>query len=445
MSTLNSNQSPSSHPETRGNNNYKSTAKSANGENSKYDSDNNSQSRSNSGRRKPRTNNSNGNNGNNSNRSTNKPGQNNQLNRRPKNIANDSDDAYSKTTSAISETDSKANIDINCFICTEPIKIFAVGECEHRTCHVCSLRLRALYKNKHCAYCKTELTWVIFTEDPIREYSSFGDTEAACVDSSLGIRYQYQETFAESTRLLKFSCPKEGCTAVVSHWGKLKAHARDEHRLSFCDLCVKFKKAFPFEHRLFTRAQLRDHYRGVSRETSIGFRGHPECGFCHQDYYDDDQLYEHCRDRHEQCHLCVRSGTGRHQYYRNYKELEKHFHQDHFPCMYESCLESKFVVFSTDIDLKAHEVSSKIICSAISLISFLLYLMNSMKFTVLLLPDNDHYSVMHGGLTLTSFMLIVLHNDNEEGNNNNNEEEEIIHEQIVPYVYYYRDEYIHHC
>ncbi|RUP52464.1 hypothetical protein BC936DRAFT_145221 [Jimgerdemannia flammicorona] len=31
-----------------------------------------------------------------------------------------------------------------CFICTEPIVIFAVAECNHRTCHLCSLRLRAL-------------------------------------------------------------------------------------------------------------------------------------------------------------------------------------------------------------------------------------------------------------------------------------------------------------
>jgi len=41
-----------------------------------------------------------------------------------------------------------------CFICTENIVIFAVSDCNHRTCHLCSLRLRALYKTKNCAYCK---------------------------------------------------------------------------------------------------------------------------------------------------------------------------------------------------------------------------------------------------------------------------------------------------
>jgi E3 ubiquitin-protein ligase ZNF598 len=41
-----------------------------------------------------------------------------------------------------------------CFICAEPVHYFAVSECNHKLCHLCSLRLRALYKNKNCAYCK---------------------------------------------------------------------------------------------------------------------------------------------------------------------------------------------------------------------------------------------------------------------------------------------------
>jgi hypothetical protein len=29
-----------------------------------------------------------------------------------------------------------------------------VSPCNHRTCHICALRLRALYKNKACAHCR---------------------------------------------------------------------------------------------------------------------------------------------------------------------------------------------------------------------------------------------------------------------------------------------------
>ena len=41
-----------------------------------------------------------------------------------------------------------------CFICTSPVVHQSVAPCNHRTCHICSLRLRALYKTKTCAHCR---------------------------------------------------------------------------------------------------------------------------------------------------------------------------------------------------------------------------------------------------------------------------------------------------
>jgi hypothetical protein len=41
-----------------------------------------------------------------------------------------------------------------CLICAESIKYFALGSCSHRTCHICSIRMRALYKKRECALCK---------------------------------------------------------------------------------------------------------------------------------------------------------------------------------------------------------------------------------------------------------------------------------------------------
>lgn len=41
-----------------------------------------------------------------------------------------------------------------CFICASPVVHNSVGPCNHRTCHICALRLRALYKNKACAHCR---------------------------------------------------------------------------------------------------------------------------------------------------------------------------------------------------------------------------------------------------------------------------------------------------
>jgi hypothetical protein len=45
-----------------------------------------------------------------------------------------------------------------CWICAEPVKYYAVSECNHRTCHVCALRLRALYKKLDCTFCKVRIT-----------------------------------------------------------------------------------------------------------------------------------------------------------------------------------------------------------------------------------------------------------------------------------------------
>lgn len=44
-----------------------------------------------------------------------------------------------------------------CWICAEPVKYYAVSECNHRTCHVCALRLRALYKKTDCTFCKVRV------------------------------------------------------------------------------------------------------------------------------------------------------------------------------------------------------------------------------------------------------------------------------------------------
>ena len=41
-----------------------------------------------------------------------------------------------------------------CWICAEPVKYWSVSQCNHRTCHVCALRLRALYKKLECTFCK---------------------------------------------------------------------------------------------------------------------------------------------------------------------------------------------------------------------------------------------------------------------------------------------------
>ena len=50
-----------------------------------------------------------------------------------------------------------------CFICASRVIHNSVAPCNHRTCHICALRLRALYKTRACAHCR-----VSFAPSPSR-------------------------------------------------------------------------------------------------------------------------------------------------------------------------------------------------------------------------------------------------------------------------------------
>ncbi|KAJ5143259.1 uncharacterized protein N7515_002046 [Penicillium bovifimosum] len=232
-----------------------------------------------------------------------------------------------------------------CFICASRVEHTSVSPCNHRTCHICALRLRALYKNKACAHCRTESNFVVFTDDPVRRYEDFQKKDFARTDENLGIEYENDEIFGDTVLLLRYNCPDQDCDVACLGWPDLHRHV------------------FTHEHELFTMAELRKHEKsGDDKPGAIdqsGFKGHPECGFCRQRFYGDDELYAHCRDRHERCHICDRRSSHRQQqYYIDYNALEKHFQKDHFFCLDKECLEKKFVVFETQMDLKAHQLEA---------------------------------------------------------------------------------------
>lgn len=177
----------------------------------------------------------------------------------------------------------------------------------------------------------------------------------------LGIKYEQAEIYNDTLLLLRYNCPEKSCDMACHGWPDLHRHVRNVHHKVMCDLCTRNKKVFTHEHELFTMQELRKHEKfGDDNPGAVdqsGFKGHPECGFCRQRFYGDDELYSHCRFEHEKCHLCDRRSHGREQrYYVNYNSLEDHFRQDHYLCSDKECLEKKFVVFESEIDLKAHQL-----------------------------------------------------------------------------------------
>ncbi|KAJ9095698.1 hypothetical protein QFC21_005570 [Naganishia friedmannii] len=83
---------------------------------------------------------------------------------------------------------------------------------------------------------------------------------------------------------------------------------------------------------------------------------HPMCEFCHEAFFGADELFKHMRTKHEECFVCKEQGQ-RDVYFRDYLKLEAHFNHAHHPCTEQICLEKKFVVFGSEVDLKAHMVN----------------------------------------------------------------------------------------
>ncbi|KAH6608335.1 hypothetical protein Trco_001681 [Trichoderma cornu-damae] len=248
-----------------------------------------------------------------------------------------------------------------CFICANPVAHHSIAPCNHKTCHICGLRMRALYKTNDCAHCRTSAAFVIFTDDPDKRFEDYTDKDFTTTDSNIGIKYTNEDIVGDTVLLLRFNCPDDSCDVAGLGWPDLHRHVKSAHRKRMCDLCTRNKKVFTHEHELFTDKELDRHMRhgddkpGAADQT--GFKGHPLCGFCGERFYDDDKLFEHCRMKHERCFLCDRRDSRQPHYFLNYEELEKHFKKDHFLCSDRGCLEKKFVVFESELDLQAHHLA----------------------------------------------------------------------------------------
>ncbi|KAL2261660.1 hypothetical protein VTK26DRAFT_3675 [Humicola hyalothermophila] len=258
--------------------------------------------------------------------------------------------------------DENADGDVEvCFICANPITHYSVAPCTHITCHICALRLRALYKNKDCPHCRQPAPFVIFTDDGLKKFEDYTSADITSTDDNIGIKYASEDIVGDTVLLLRYNCPDDECDFAGLGWPDLHRHVRSVHHKKMCDLCTRHKNVFTHEHDMFTDKALTEHMRhGDDKPGAVdqtGFRGHPLCGFCGARYYDADKLYEHCRNKHERCFICDRNDARQPHYYRDYNELEEHFKRDHFLCMDRECLEKKFVVFGSEMDLKAHQLS----------------------------------------------------------------------------------------
>lgn len=275
-------------------------------------------------------------------------------NRRPPRVAAVEPRPPAATAASITSTASEDNDEMPpegelCFICAEPIKLQSVAPCDHRTCHICAIRLRALYKKDDCTYCKARIDKLIFTASATKHFADYQPSDIPYYDKKLSIHFETKEALEETLLLLRYNCPDPRCETASTGWKDFRFHARHDHDRLVCQLCIDNKKIFAHEHTLHTSQSLNAHMES----------DHAYCHFCKEYFYSDDEIYVHMRSAHEQCHICKESDNEarRFEYYRDYKMLEKHFADAHFVCPFKQCLEARFVVFASEVDFKAHQVS----------------------------------------------------------------------------------------
>eukprot|EP00002_Diphylleia_rotans_P036709 TRINITY_DN8125_c0_g1_i1.p1 TRINITY_DN8125_c0_g1~~TRINITY_DN8125_c0_g1_i1.p1 ORF type:complete len:760 (+),score=144.57 TRINITY_DN8125_c0_g1_i1:73-2352(+) len=255
--------------------------------------------------------------------------------------------ATPKDQSAESETTDSTSED-NCLLCYQELTSFALTSCNHSDmCCLCSHRLRKLYDDKRCPFCKAESTSIVYTSRRGAKFQEF-DLKTGTYDRHNGIYYDDANVKATLDDMTVPRCQK--CRATFPNINQLKSHLKT-HDLRFCDICLKYKKVFLAEQIAYSSQEYIAHVKeGLNLQ-----KPHPSCGFCNEYFYGDDELYTHMQQTHFTCHICERRGRL-YQYYRDYNSLDEHFSADHFPCEESSCKEKKFVVFATEIDLKAHMI-----------------------------------------------------------------------------------------
>lgn len=146
-----------------------------------------------------------------------------------------------------------------------------------------------------------------------------------------GIRFKSKKILDEFNDLLAYYC-NECNKDEGPFYSKrdLTTHVRKEHEKQFCNICLDNLKLFPQEFKMYSKKELVRHRReGDIDEKS--HRGHPECRFCEDRFYDNDALLVHLRKNHFWCHFCEHD--GKQDYFNLYRDLRRHFIAEHYLCV----------------------------------------------------------------------------------------------------------------
>uniref|UniRef100_A0A2N9EWQ1 RING-type domain-containing protein n=1 Tax=Fagus sylvatica TaxID=28930 RepID=A0A2N9EWQ1_FAGSY len=189
-------------------------------------------------------------------------------------------------------------MDDSCAVCAETLLWVAYGSCGHReVCSTCVIRLRFICDDRRCCLCKSESDIIFVTKalgDYTRVINDFSVFPADPTEGQVGPYWYHQGSQAYFDDIDQYKMIKAMC------------------RLS-CIVCDK-----------------------INEQRKEGSKRRAE-------FKNIEQLRSHLFHLHRlfMCRLCL---EGR----------KIHFRQEHHLCENEACIAKKFVVFTTESELKRH-------------------------------------------------------------------------------------------
>lgn len=292
---------------------------------------------------------------NNNNRSSNE----NNNNKNKKSEGNPTTSTSSPTTSSPPPTEVDELEYKTCLICASPMdgknELPTVVPCGHNdVCSICFLRLRFLQQKFECPSCKQDCENVIcsISEKKYEDYQIWGGNrimnEKFYFEPKSRMFFPPDYFKDNVSKLISYSCKK--CKVIEKDYKKLMEHYELKHNRKMCNLCVEHKQCFPYEQQDFTP---KDYDKHIKIGGTDGFKGHPYCEFCDIRFYDDTAIFTHLIRDHFECSICTKENIKL-KYYNKYENLENHYRREHFICEDPICLEKKFIVFSSEIELASH-------------------------------------------------------------------------------------------
>ena len=140
------------------------------------------------------------------------------------------------------------------------------------------------------------------------------------MDRKFKVCFETEEIQNQYFAMLDHKCPK--CKEDFKTFRQLDQHIRREHETYYCELCVKNLNLFTHERKTYSRELLVRHRR-KGDEGDSSMKGHPNCEYCENRYFDNEELYKHLRKDHYFCHFC--DADGLQAFYADYPNLRGHF------------------------------------------------------------------------------------------------------------------------